>query len=134
MSNKDINFPVITTSLGRNGNMKTTGLNILNQNNVVTLTPINTKGLGRCTIEVPNDEKTLNELIQSLQSIPMERAGIEQIPFSQLAISDQFNWPLASGEKRKMVKICGEFATPKINADDIFGFRGECPVTPWIGD
>jgi hypothetical protein len=134
MSNTEISFPVITTSLGRNGDMKTIGLSIFSDNDVVTLTPINTKGLGRCNIDVPNNKETLNLLIKSLQAIQMDRVGLEQVPFSQLSIGDQFNWPLANREKRKMVKTSGEHAAPKANPHDKLSFRSECTVTLWIGE
>lgn len=135
MRNSVINFPVTTLSLGRNGSMKTVGLDITSTNNQLSLTPINSKNnLGRCEINIPKDPAVLRQLIERLQSEEAAltlQASEVKVPFHTLTIGDSFNWRTADKTPREFVKINGTHAAPKVDPNDHWSFRGECDVQPW---
>lgn len=60
-------------SLGRNGDINTTGLEIfcpINPPEYVELTPLTSKGLlGRCRIRIPLEQETIQSIINALEEI-----------------------------------------------------------------
>ena len=60
-------FPYRPTSLGRNGMMKTVGLAVGSYKHCATIEPVNTKGVGRCWIDVPLS--AIPDLIYALENV-----------------------------------------------------------------
>lgn len=61
------------TSLGRNGSMQTTGLEVMVTHDSINLAPINSYGYaGRCSIELPKDTATLSQLAAIVQNLLVE--------------------------------------------------------------
>ena len=57
----------IVNYIGRNGMGKQVGIEVLSDTTLVTLCPVNTKGVANCMLEIPIDD--LPELIAALQAV-----------------------------------------------------------------
>ena len=63
-------IPLHCLALGRNGTINAAGLEVLEQDDVVTLSAITSKGtVGRCYIELPKDSATLRSVAEALLEI-----------------------------------------------------------------
>ena len=63
-------IPLRCLALGRNGTVNAAALEILEQQDVVTLSPVTTRGaVGRCWIELPRDSATLRAVADVLNEI-----------------------------------------------------------------
>jgi hypothetical protein len=60
----DINYESTVNACGRNGMMNQTGIHVNRIDNVVTLFPINTRGIGHGWIQIPVSD--LNEVLAAL--------------------------------------------------------------------
>lgn len=66
-----INFPSITTFLGRNGQFKQAGMLVSHSDQVVSLSPITSKGEeGRCSITLPVTQ--IPELMEALNHVALQ--------------------------------------------------------------
>jgi hypothetical protein len=59
-------------ALGRNGVMYATGVRIFSTGSTVVISPVHTRGPGRCWIEIPSDPATLNQIADQLRAIAKE--------------------------------------------------------------
>lgn len=58
-----------TGSFGRNGWMKTVGLEVSTLGQVISVSPVNSKDrVGRCSIQIPNDRQHVEALIEVLRA------------------------------------------------------------------
>lgn len=68
MMEEQVKFAKTTGFLGRNGYMKCSGIDLSSSTDVVTLSPLTSRGdVGRCNIEIPLDN--LPEVIAKLQRL-----------------------------------------------------------------
>ena len=63
-----INFKSLVAFTGRNGRFKQKGLSVANEQGVITLSPITSKGdVGRCVQQIPIDQ--VPQVIEALQRL-----------------------------------------------------------------